>query len=428
MSSSGILIVSAYGRGHWMAAQFSRMGIPTSLIDVSEKIGSWVPEEIEGPFGFFQDENLDESQVERLLEDDSFQEVKNGFTLWLKSGPLELKGPVTAHRLKQLDVGARVQNYILNPSYDQKRKLVLAPYSENWLAQLAHAYGSNGFYLNADFLEWGKVSPLFATFSVRMPSRQGHRRSLDWCRRLGVKVIEKSIVKDVSLRDRRTIRGLEYQEDQSEKSQHLDCEQLIWCLSSEETSMLNARLLEVFFPQGVLESEWYWARFRLKIAEGHVRDELPLHSVLIDDLGKPWTHDNFIILQKTGSSDFFDAWMKLPTVQRFNKDYLNMRGTELTAVLMNRFVQLKVDVASYPLGYDLTYNSIGPVRQPLYDPVVKTRWKSSHFQNVSLDSIEQGEGLGLQYQILRQKKIVQNIDQWWKKLLLKRNKNNEVRV
>ena len=425
MNKGQVVIVSAYGRGHWMAAQCSRMGISTILIDVSEKIGSWVPEEIEGPLGFFQDENLDESQVERLLEDDSSQEVKNGFTLWLKSGPLEMKGPVTAHRLKQLNVSGEVRDYILNFSSELKRKLSHLSFAETWLAQLAHAYSENRFSLNSSAMESTKPAPIFSTFSIRMSSRQGHQRSLDWCRRLGVKVIEKSIIKDISIRDRRSVRGVEVQEDQSEKSQHLECEQLIWCLSSEESGMMGSRFQEVFYPQGALESEWLWSRYRVKISEGRGRDELPLHSVIIEDLGKPWTHSNFIILQKTGSADFFDAWMRLPSVQRFNKSYLAMRGMELVSVLMSRLVRFKVEVSNYPLGYDLTYNQIGPTRQPIYDPAVRDKWRTAEYQNVFLDSVEQREGLGLQYQIIRQKQIIHNIDQWWKKVLAKEKKANE---
>ncbi len=423
MNSKRVLLVSAFGRSHWLAVAFAKMGIPTTLFDVSENLGSLVPEEVEGPFGFFQDENhsdhLSETLLERFQEDDSAMEVKNGFTLWLESGPVEFKGPVTSYRLRQLNVPSVVQDYILNPTPDLKKKTDSLRFEENWPAQLAHNLTANVYAPNPDSISISHCARLFAPYSLRLPTRNGHRRNLDWCRKHGVQVMDKVKINDVMLLNRKNIRGLEYQEEGSGKTQLIDGDQLVWGLTSEETQILGDRLGDVFFPGGALESEWNWTRYRLKVSEGLVREELPLHTVVIDDLGKPWAHHNLTILIRTGSVDFFDAWIRLPTVQRFNKSYLIERGRELIEVLSTRFVHLKFEISSYPLGYEFTFQQIGPSKQPIYDMATKSRWKPAHFQNVSLDSCEQAGGLGWRHQLEHQQQIFSHVTQWWNKILTK---------
>ena len=65
---SDVTIVSAYGRGNWLAAELSNLNHRVSLVDVSKGLGRWAPEDWEGPFGFFQSEHLLPSQVESLIE------------------------------------------------------------------------------------------------------------------------------------------------------------------------------------------------------------------------------------------------------------------------------------------------------------------------------------------------------------------------
>ena len=99
LKDTAVSIVSIFGRGHWLATELARKGIPVSLIDVSDSMGNWPAEDWEGPFGFFKNEKLLASQLERLIEDQEVQENAQGFSIWLESGPLEMKGPLTQHRL-----------------------------------------------------------------------------------------------------------------------------------------------------------------------------------------------------------------------------------------------------------------------------------------------------------------------------------------
>ncbi|MEN0057436.1 MAG: hypothetical protein AAGB31_01270, partial [Bdellovibrio sp.] len=110
---SPVILISAFGRGHWLAAALAQEGIKTTLVDVSSKLGVWPAEDIEGPFGFFRNERISESQLERLYADDPYDEVPNGFSLWLKKGPLEMKGPLTKYKIDGLELSSHVKEFLL---------------------------------------------------------------------------------------------------------------------------------------------------------------------------------------------------------------------------------------------------------------------------------------------------------------------------
>ena len=59
-NNSSVVLVSAFGRGHWLAANLVAEGIPVDLIDVTERMGVWPVEDTEGPFGFFKNEKVQE--------------------------------------------------------------------------------------------------------------------------------------------------------------------------------------------------------------------------------------------------------------------------------------------------------------------------------------------------------------------------------
>jgi hypothetical protein len=423
MNKKEVLVVSAFGRGHWLAVHLKRNGIESAIIDVTEKMGTWIPEDAEGPFGFFQSDKMLESQYERLIEEEAPIEMTNGFTIWLNDGPVELKGPVGKRRLEKLDVQDETVQYLLGQGKGlQKARLSRLPFSQKWLVCLAHGFTANEYHPSAEYFETEEFAALFAKYFVRLPSRVGHSRSLDWCERQGVEVVRKSDIIDISLKSRREVRGVEYRHNAAERTEIFECEQMVWCLTSEETGMLGIKPQQNLFPHGILEPSWVWTRYRLKVPEAQLRELLPMHVLVIDDIGRPWTHDNFVVLQKTGSADLFDAWCKLPNVQRFNKEYLASRGQGITNLLRERLVGMDVEVVNQPVGYDLTYNQAGPARHPIYDPTEKLLWRPGQFSNVHFDSAEQWRSLGWNGIFQKQNEVMNNLQLWWNKKIAKLKK------
>jgi len=420
-----ILIVSAYGRGHWLAVQLKRLGLNVALMDVTEKIGTWIPEEIEGPFGFFYSDQILDSHIEFLHENDPLIESESGFTIWLNDGPVELKGITSKHRLDRLGINQVSIDYLLTGNGGNRIKSNAYTFSQKWLVHLAHYFSSNLDQSHLDSVYGEQFLPLFSTFSTRFSSRIGHEKSLNWVEREGIDIVRNANILDLSLRHSREVKGIEYKTAQTESSQVYECDLLIWNLTSEETGALGMQAKQALYSSGELEPVWYWARYRVRLSESEARNSLPTHCLIIQELGAHWTHENFLVLKKTESKELFDVWCRLPNIQRFNKDYLKMRSERLMRLLKEKIYHTEIEVVEYPIGFESTLASSGPARHPIFDPSEVKAWKPSGFSNVYHDSAEQWPLLGLNGMFEHQLKIFNQIHDWWKKLIQKEKNKNE---
>ena len=77
MSPTEIAIVSIFGRGHWLAVELAKVGIPVALVDVTPDQGPWSEVDQLGPFGSFKAEILLEQNVKLQSQ---------GVCLWLNDG------------------------------------------------------------------------------------------------------------------------------------------------------------------------------------------------------------------------------------------------------------------------------------------------------------------------------------------------------
>lgn len=399
-----VVVVSAFGRGHWMAVELKRAGLQVHLLDMSEGLCSWVPEDAEGPFGYFQPERFGSSMLERLNEDDHLQQVENGFTLLLSSGPVELRGPVANHRLKKIKFSEDWWKSTAPPADS---------FESSWLWHLSAGVAQNQFKENNEGYKNKFSLPLTVPFFVKKPTRQGHHQSLQWVERSGVSVYRRVQIFDIALNAKKNIRGVEILKEGSKSSEILDGEQFIWCLSSEETDLLGVRVRQSLFPNGALEPEWIWQRYRLKIGESVERNIWPEHFLMLQDVGLPWAHENLLIVHRTTSDELFDVWTLLPNAQRFNRDYLTHRSEKMIQLFKQRWVHMKVDVNEYPEGYELTYNKVGPARQPVFNSNQWKSWKFSNYKNFHLDSFESRPGLGSEGAWTCESNIISELKKWW---------------
>ena len=393
---SNVVIVSVYGRGQWLSAELARRGLKVTLLDISEQLGRWTPDDWEGPFGFFRTEKLRPMQLERLLEDDAPEMCVNGFTIWLRSGPLEMQGPMYRHRLEKL-------NYEVSHLKTLSEKINSSVHEEQPL-------------------KTQRPQNLTESFSIRQASRPGYERSLDWCEASGVQVIAKARVKDISLGDRNSMTGVEIQATQSGL---LKADQFVWMLSSEETHYISKKISQVLFPKGYLEPEWCWVRYRVRMSACLERDALPIHVVIVENEDFSWTHENLLILQKTFSSDQFDLWMKVPSSQRFQKQYLVDLSKKFLQILQGRMPSVMIEVLDYPQEYNYTFEELGASRFPVFSEKQKQKFYKRDFRNTHFDGPEFWQNLGWNGQMLHQDLIEDNLMKWWKKLLELKEKNRD---
>ncbi|HEX7672590.1 MAG TPA: hypothetical protein VF412_00395 [Bdellovibrio sp.] len=419
-----IIIVSTFGRGHWLASALAQEGIKTTLVDVTSKLGVWPTEDVEGPFGFFRNEKISESQVDRLYSEDAFEEVPNGFSLWLPEGPIEFKGPLTKFKIDNLPLVQPVRDLLFSSAQDKNAKLLYKNlealnFDQSWLLHFAHQYAGTTYMPNARGAAAGDFLPLLSSFLVRQSTRAGFDRSLEWLRSKGVEVAQPQQIVDASFGAGKAVTGLEI----SGESQGLfRLEQLVWMLTSEESYFLNERLGKYFFPEGPLESEWCWVRYRMGLKQCFERDSLPLHAVIVDDLYSPWTHENLMVLQRTTLQDQFDVWIRIPTVQRFNKEYLTTRSNRMISHLSRRMSLAEPQVLTFPQEYYYTYAQLGAPRYPIFSEAQKSRRGKVSYSNLHLDGPEEWPHYAWSASFASNEVIQGRIGLWWKEKLLKEQK------
>lgn len=418
---SPVIVISAFGRGHWLAAALAREGIKTTLVDVSTKLGVWPSEDVEGPFGFFRNEKISESQMERLYADDPYEEVPQGFTVWLKNGPFECKGPTTKFKIDKASLANPVKDYLLGVGKEKAlyKSLDAFSFEQSWLLHLAHQWAGTTYKPNARGAGNGEAVPLFSSFLIRQATRNGLEKSLEWLAGKGVEVIRPQQIVDVSFGGGKSITGLELS---GENQGLFRLEQIVWMLTSEETYFLNERLGKYLFPEGPLEPEWSWVRYRVSLQQCFERDHLPAHTLVMHDLYSPWTHENMLILQRTTLPDQFDVWMRIPTVQRFNKEYLTVRSLRMRKDLVERMSLSDPQVLSFPQEYYYTYAQLGATRFPVFSQSQDGRRGKVLYSNLHLDGPEMWPHYAWGTYFAHHENIHARLTNWWKEKLLREQK------
>jgi predicted acetyltransferase len=425
---TSVLIVSAHGRGYWLATELQRENIPVVLIDVTPQLGAWPAEDNEGPFGFFKSEDMSDTQNERVFSEDAFENLDQGLTLWLPDGPVELKSPIGQYRLHKLDQNKEVCEALQSGKNGYKnlsgiQKWAADNFKESWIMHLAHQLAATTYVPSARASLFGKALKVMNPFLVRKSTRGGRQKSIDWLKEKNLEVYEKTEILDLSFGNKKAISGVEIHGERG--SGHMRVEQLVWMLSSEESYFVTPKIAKSLFPEGALEPEWCWVRYRLKMLPCPERDCLPLHMLVLGQITSPWTHQNLMVLQRTALEDQFDAWIRIPAVQRFNKEYLRIRGEKILEILRERLSLALPEIQSYPQEFYYTYSQIGPSSFPVYGEGLESRRHKMEFNNVHVDGAEIWKNYSWDDQFESQGLIRDGLLKWWK--LLQQRKEKERR-
>lgn len=406
-----VLVVSAFGRGHWIAAELARERMRVLLLDVTTRLGNWPVEDQSGPFGVFRYEGFSPSYLERWTQDDPVEMLENGLTVWPPGGPIELKGPLTRLHLQKMGW----PEGWTEPLAHARRVGSASPeiFHKTWIASLAYQLAATVYRPSALAMSGGRPLPVFASFGVRFPSRHGLMRNLDWLRSLGVTVSDRSELVDLSFSEKKQISGVELK---GEMSGLVRFNQLVWCLTGGETGDLSAKLVRHLYPGGVVEASWCWIRYRLKVQPTPDVSTIPLHSVWIREIGAPWTHGNLMVVQKTPSPEGLDAWVRLPVLQRFNRDYLEEQGRRILSLVNERLPLASAEIQSYPQEATYPPGELGQPRFPVWDEGTAPSKGRRSFENARFDSPEDHMNYSLDCEYDAQKTLVAGLLDWWRQL------------
>lgn len=407
-----VAIISIFGRGHYLAAKLAEAHVPVTLLDVSHQMGTWKPEDTEGPFGFFLMDGLGR---ERLETDEAILEMEKGMTFWLADGPLECQGPTAPYRLSQMNAHPEVIQYIQGKvGLEAIRNM---SFQETWLAHMSHAFTSSVSTLSPEAYKEGLRRDLFNSFYIRQVGAHGLEKSLQWCESKGVTVLRNVELKDLSFEESKLLSGFEVRTD---RPGIFKAEQFVICLTAEECGMLSHKIQNALFGNQVHEPEWAWLRYRIRLQGkgplAHLtRDQIPYHCILISDLMLPWTHENLLVLQRTQAADQFDAWMKIPNTQRFHSQYLQERALKMRALLESKIPENEMILLEMPVEAETTFQEVGPARHPIFSRALRVLRKNIGIRNVALDSPERWNSLSWEGQFEHQDQIFENLKAWWER-------------
>lgn len=410
-----VMVISAFGRGHWPAVELAGAGFKVAMINVSESIGRWTPEDWEGPFGLFHESTWSSSKLARLTEEDYMDSIPQGLTVWLPEGPYETQGPMSYQWFGPGHEDEWQKNWLsswygwdASERSRQVREVKKKPFDQAWWLYLSHQLASTVFLPNAEALNHGRPLSIFSPFFIRRVSRRGFQQSLDWCVKHGVQVFPSTKIADVQLEGKQLV-GVEIS---GTVSGALSADKYLWCMTSLETDKISDKASAKLFPDGPLKPEWSWVRSRWSWHLNDYESALPQHFVFLADLGLPWAHEYLIIAQKTVQENVWDFWVRIPDHQRFQRGYSHVLLDRMEQQIKARapHIELKLIERNQEDLYD--YQELGPSRYPVFDAMKLREFHGAKLSNVEFSSPEQWPGLNWSSRMEADQNIVNEWIEW----------------
>lgn len=402
-----VMIVSAFDRGIWMATELKNRGLGVEYFDLSQQMGNWPPEDVEGPFGFFHHGKLPMSYLNHQNVLSPYRSVQDGLVVWTTGVPFQLRSPIVREQIARRELNS--------PDSAQKSKVA---FSKNWLNLFCHQWGSSHYYENQQFPQGEFLSPYQRDFMIRNPSRADAPKVSEFLRQAGVDVKNKAQILDLSFEGKKIVSGLEIQG--AEKGLR-KCSTLIWCLTSEETKHLSKKIFKHLYSD-VIEPVWTFVRYRLQLNDCLELNVLPEHFNLLEDVFSPWTHAHWMICQRTPLREQLDFWIRIPSFQRFNKSYLLQRGSQILDLVSARLSLSEPEILSYPQEYYYSFEQVGPARWNQYDLSSFGQTTHGQFSNVHFCSPENWQSYQWIHRYESENRIVQEVHDVWQKEEIKRKK------
>lgn len=415
LTSPRVMIASAFGRGHWMAVALHRLGFNVQLVDVTARLGHFRPEDQEGPFGHFASPRWDGIETEALESLGALTEQEQGFSLWLKSGPWDLRGPTAHYRgeaLQQKEQVMQFVRYCAGTSAERKtwlQKIQNLDFDQRWLASLAcDLLSHESGWPNEAFLK-APPEALFERFFYRRPETFSVESSLRWCAAQGVIVTENADIPDVALENRR-VQGIEVK---AAKSGFVRCHQLVWLLNSQETAHLSPRAFLKLYKGQSLDPEWCWLRYELQFEDSKELELLPKNFLFLEDFSIPWSHDNFAVFREGINKGCFHVWLRLPYSQRFHREYLVERIQPLIENIYERCPRLQAKVVGLPAEAASTSKELGAPLFPVYRAADLANPPGLSFLNLWYSHSERWSSYSPTAIFTSQAAMIAEMQQWW---------------
>jgi hypothetical protein len=412
------MIASAFGRGNWLAVELHRKGFNVQLVDVTNHLGHYLPEDQDGPFGYFASPRWQSLEAETLDSFSPTQVAPHGWSVWPNSGPWEFRGPSSKHRAETLNLQERALHFVQHYNeleIDRKGwidKLQELDFERRWIASLASDFMTNKSQSANDAFQKSIPAALFENYCTRRPETWSLDRGLKWCADQGVGVLENAEIPDLAIEHRR-IQGIEVR---GKKSGFVRCHQLIWLLTSSETAFFSSRAFLKLYKGLLMEPEWCWLRYKLEFEDSRELHQLPDEFISINDLSVPWAHENFAIFRRSQEPKKFHVWLRLPYSQRFHSEYLTARIEPLLTVIKERCPRLKGRVIALPLEASSSSKELGAPLFPVFRSANLAHPPGINLANLWFSHPERWPSYSWAPIFSSQTKIISQLRRWWGEL------------
>ncbi len=385
-SRSDIVIVSAFGRGVWLALELAQVKTnQVTFIDVSDRLGHSQPEDWNGPFPLLKTSQFSEAQWNFLAEGSHLEPIENGYTFWLANGPWEITGPLFDFIRQKNQIHPDVVKYLkeYHTMTEANRKLLQTKIEkmtgkENWLAYFAQQLTSSVYISDRIALEPTIPLAMFSPCYIRQANEATTEVMYKKLREAGVRLYLNAKLEDLSVQSR-VLDGIEIA---SERSGIVTGKKFVWMLTGEETRRFTSRVLETLFGDGIVEASWCWVRFLIRIADGPERDVLPGAFTMAKDIHLPWTHANVCLVERTKRPGIFRTWMRVAAGRRFQRSYMTEMSNDLVAEFRKRIPAIAVEVEEMPPEFHFGFEELGPPRYPVLSKQDARRISRTKIKNV----------------------------------------------
>lgn len=371
MSSGGVgvkvCVVDAYYRAIDFACEARQKNFTVHYVDLTPLLGSWSPEDWEGPFGFFNEENYWPQQEWFVRSSFSSKNQTCGAVIHADGFPLEFKGPLLEHHLNT-KFDSSVINFIKNQSWEFKNL------NKSWPILAAIASGST----QAE-PELKNPLPLFQDYTLRYPHRQDYQSLIDRAKNHGVQFLNvnewtEKLSPDFFKNYEATVCAVNSETFANIYSQDAETN-----LAQSKITPHNWSKIKSLYPD-VCHPEWQWVRYSFLLDSSANTNDWPLSFTYIPTLNEPWREENFMVMRKSDYNSWWDVWLKLPYLNLFDTDFYQIHKERIIYKLDKFMPKLKV------VEYRLPTQSVERVKGvpfPIYSNSIRPQKISDNFYHLT---------------------------------------------
>ncbi len=290
MSQWRVNMVTAFGRGEALAMALQEKDFDVHIFDLTQAFPLEFHRGV-GPFPIPQQAYLGT----HLYYFSMGEILPKGFTVWLNEGPLEFAGPMA-------------QFYA---TYNEAFRVAVqgkpsAQFKDDWLRRLLRNWISP-YHHEPWMLDSGEPFPVAHPLVLISRPREKSAMGFDRLQGKG-NYHECSRIVDLQIESGR----LQEMEVTIGKDMGVTAPQWIWCLSSEETEMINPHVAEVLFSRDIRRAEWVWIKMDGRAERGPWNDGFAKYLMVVNDIHLPWVYANAFILEWLDKENF-SIWLKVPS-------------------------------------------------------------------------------------------------------------------